>query len=1167
MKKILFDKLKRIAAVAVSAAVVFSATPQVFAETANPESINYEYCRSIADSSAVLVKGSPFYTKGGTKQYYDSANKDYSPQYDDADIYVPADCAKRILDYGIEYDTSNDTFTITKGNKVLKVRRGEDALYIDGVGRYNSSIIKKTDRMYLFPLKTIAESLGIGVIERDDVMMFTEDNGVADYFNAEDKQNDKITLTGIAAEDFYEPIFEDGFEQKGTWAFYDWAGTSRAWKGNGLTESEHHTGKQAAYINAIPTSFAGYQTPVISYDKPARSYRVTFWAKTSDDFSGNTVSPSIMLYNGARFTRQLGMTQIGNESLGKEWKRFEYIIHSKKFFEDNVSSVNSFDIHYMFDSFRLLMSVSPESGQSDVSGTVYVDDVKLSAIENYDTNVQLYAQADKFASWYEPGDTVTYTFSEPSQLDGYESLIADVYDIDGNVINSKKIDISAAKKRGYSYTPERSGYFEVAFRLVSTDGTVRDASDGYTYAVGKNIYSAVLKRHSFAVTEKSKPMEERNDMFYLSDGATDIKNMQLADLVGYSGIRIHTVNWGRLAGGKGFNNEQGVYDWSEPDSQIGNIKEVGFKNIIPNIVYMPKWAVAPENRIQAGTNIVGAYNYNIHAPENMSYVKDAISEFTKRYKDDIKGIEFWNEPYYGKTAFWEDGPDAFREMSCAAYDAMKEVDENLEFISAGFFASAPAFVDELMSKGDYKDKLDVFSYHGRYEYLRGFKQVLEKHNLLGKVKLMDSEGYYYNELDSVNGVKDMSVNNMVYLMCVMSAVKNDVDYITHFCITDGTNVTEYSKVKGYNYYGLFSKYPHYEPHPGAVVAHTFMNEVGKEFEFNAEYDFGDGQKAVSFTNDGEPFVVIWNANDKEFSLSDELRNTYTQDTELIDFEGNKADADNLKPKKVYFLKGISDEKLAKINSTEDTALNFDYMSPYYTCKKETVEAIKDVDFSTMTTMENELVKPFDENTFEITSDTNWISDGWKWVANGTNDKPGEFAAKHTAYIDKNGLYVMIDVTDSSFYNEMQAANPDQLWNFDSVQIGLDTVGRNKNSDRIELQIGLAPTGVTLYKGNAPEIHAMLPTGYTSAGKVMPSKYANITQTDHGMLYKIFIPTSELFPYEYPGTADYTRISLLVNDNNGDGRIGYLEWGSGIGGDKSVAMYGAIKHLKEEEQNN
>ncbi|MBL8994534.1 MAG: hypothetical protein JNM63_14410, partial [Spirochaetia bacterium] len=56
-----------------------------------------------------------------------------------------------------------------------------------------------------------------------------------------------------------------------------------------------------------------------------------------------------------------------------------------------------------------------------------------------------------------------------------------------------------------------------------------------------------------------------------------------------------------------------------------------------------------------------------------------------------------------------------------------------------------------------------------------------------------------------------------------------------------------------------------------------------------------------------------------------------------------------------------------------------------------------------------------------------------------------------------------------------------------------------------------------------------------------------------------IDQTELYPFNYEEAAfKAIRFSVLVNNNNGKGREGYLEWSSGIGAGKNPGFYGKLE---------
>ena len=75
--------------------------------------------------------------------------------------------------------------------------------------------------------------------------------------------------------------------------------------------------------------------------------------------------------------------------------------------------------------------------------------------------------------------------------------------------------------------------------------------------------------------------------------------------------------------------------------------------------------------------------------------------------------------------------------------------------------------------------------------------------------------------------------------------------------------------------------------------------------------------------------------------------------------------------------------------------------------------------------------------------------------------------------------------------------------------------------------------------------------------MLESDNANVTVSNGKIHYKIFIPASEMFPFEFdPDDKDW-RMSLVINDNDGTKRRGLLAWSDGIDGGKDVGKYGKI----------
>ena len=157
------------------------------------------------------------------------------------------------------------------------------------------------------------------------------------------------------------------------------------------------------------------------------------------------------------------------------------------------------------------------------------------------------------------------------------------------------------------------------------------------------------------------------------------------------------------------------------------------------------------------------------------------------------------------------------------------------------------------------------------------------------------------------------------------------------------------------------------------------------------------------------------------------------------------------------------------------------------------------------------------------------------------------------------MYLLVDTTDSAIYTPTDGDCDfrDGMWEYDSVQFAVDCLGTGLASQRAEFQVGIFKGEPIIYKHSAPDIGFNMVSGWSNSNTQLKGDYVRIDKTDHGNIYKIFVPMSELFPFQYSEASEFIRFSLLVNNNDGNGRC-YNEWSSGIGGDKDPKQFGAIK---------
>ncbi|MNI69022.1 hypothetical protein D3C73_1247490 [compost metagenome] len=161
----------------------------------------------------------------------------------------------------------------------------------------------------------------------------------------------------------------------------------------------------------------------------------------------------------------------------------------------------------------------------------------------------------------------------------------------------------------------------------------------------------------------------------------------------------------------------------------------------------------------------------------------------------------------------------------------------------------------------------------------------------------------------------------------------------------------------------------------------------------------------------------------------------------------------------------------------------------------------------------------------------------------TQARPSGFDAKFAVGYTEDGIDLTVDVTDAIFEQNETAG---LYWRGDSLQFAIDTYGLGAPAEaRMDFQVALTPDGPKLWKETTPYIGGDLPYNWTQQQQFVQHGQIYIDRSGSQTLYKIHLDWSELYPY-VPQAGVPIYMSVLVNTNDGAGRIGWLEWGSGIG---------------------
>ena len=140
---------------------------------------------------------------------------------------------------------------------------------------------------------------------------------------------------------------------------------------------------------------------------------------------------------------------------------------------------------------------------------------------------------------------------------------------------------------------------------------------------------------------------------------------------------------------------------------------------------------------------------------------------------------------------------------------------------------------------------------------------------------------------------------------------------------------------------------------------------------------------------------------------------------------------------------------------------------------------------------------------------------------------------------ERGLYIAVMVRDDHFFQPY--SNSGALWNGDSVQLGLSAAGA-----RQFVELALAKVG-----DNA---QCVVTDAAGTGLKAADIAVSCVAAGEGRWLYELCVPWQALPTLKAASGADL-RLSLLVNDNDGQGRKGWVELHSGIGFSKDVTRHG------------
>ena len=148
----------------------------------------------------------------------------------------------------------------------------------------------------------------------------------------------------------------------------------------------------------------------------------------------------------------------------------------------------------------------------------------------------------------------------------------------------------------------------------------------------------------------------------------------------------------------------------------------------------------------------------------------------------------------------------------------------------------------------------------------------------------------------------------------------------------------------------------------------------------------------------------------------------------------------------------------------------------------------------------------------------------------------DLSGKATATYDEENIYFFIEVTDNQFVQKNTGSN---IWDGDSIQIGLADQDTASSGSYNELTVALTPDGSQMYRHLSN--NSELPTG------LVEDKELVIVHEGNKIYYEIKIPWAQcLRDPSKVGPGYIPKFAFLINDDDGLGRNKYMEYSQVLG---------------------
>ncbi len=912
------------------------------------------------------------------------------------------------------------------------------------------------------------------------------------------------------------------------WQFHHWSSPDKAEPG-GLSKEKFSDPPSSLMIPAVGKGMAGWYSHAQILAKPFRPLTVKGKFLASDDYAGN--NPVCFIgWSGhdKKFIKPLFLAMPINGEKGK-WQEFAVEIKVDEIPSDA-------------ESFTVNVATQEKPGDASPAGTLYFDSIRITIPPQLASSLKL--RGDQLANWWTMGQPVVFR-AEGQLPDAVTAIRGTVFDSSGREVAGATVSSDKFKSSGWNWQPTEPGFYQIEFAALSANVAEPLVEEFIERAWNTNqIGLFSLPRVCVGILPSFDPARKTADIFgfhvicapgtmkWLKD--TEIR---LAKMVGSSFIRFH-IQWSELE------TEKGKFDWEYFDYFVDTCTQAGLQPVIC-FFSTPRWA---SRRPDDARFIICVNAFNGYAPKNPADWEDFLTAMVNRYKNRVHTWEVWNEPHLpGFSCYWVDTPEQFVELQTSAYRIIKKLQPDSTIWLGGIGMRYLPFYDAITKQGVGKN-FDVLALHGHGVNPHPF-YAIDKEYQSPVHPWVDSEWHAsllrFNEPSYKHSERERSLRMVLdWLRQVKLGAKQ-------ICFFELMNLCEKESLSFYtaegmpmnHASGLFRRKPYIQPLFSGIVMSNLTRQFQGEVKLEKEYRFGN-QKAVLLSSQAGPLLLFWQETDAKETVDPNLLAAIDKDSSVITWEGKPTNV------KAGF----------ELESQTIYLCRTPHIPPSWTAA---------TDVLAMTRKKLEIKGPAGTYATQplINASGEFLADNAVWNDTGWQKKfkeqpSGDNSARFALSLSGEDINLAVETVDPIHNQPSSGAN---MWQGDGIEFAFDCVSEGYPEDRAEFQAALTATGPQLFKSKAASLVGDIPTAWSPEGTVVKHGTAAITRIrGDRTLYLVRLKRTELYPMVVKN-GDPIRFSLLVNDNNGKTRAGWLNWGSGIVESKDPAIYGTLRMTTKQDK--